>query len=89
MDALYFNGTELVALSSGKSPVGCRWVYIVKVGPDGKVDQLKTRLVTSFYGFYALMTLFSVGYKECLPSWGSPRGGLCGATAWFCGSGGV
>ena len=46
MDALYSNGTwELVALPSGKSPVGCRWVYTVKVGPDGKIDRLKARLV--------------------------------------------
>ena len=36
MDVLYSNGTwELVALPLGKSPVGCRWVYTVKVGPDG------------------------------------------------------
>ena len=36
MDALYSNGTwELVALPPGKSLVGCRWVYTMKVGPDG------------------------------------------------------
>ena len=36
MDALYFNGTwELVALPPDKSPVGCRCVYTMKVGPDG------------------------------------------------------
>ena len=50
MDALYSNGTwELVALPLGKSSVGCRWVYIVKVGPDGKIDRLKTRLVAKGY----------------------------------------
>ena len=39
MDALYSNGTwELVTLPLGKSPVGCLWVYTVKVGPDGQVD---------------------------------------------------
>ena len=43
IDALYSNGTwEFVALPLGKSPVGCRWVYIVKVRPDGKIDRLKT-----------------------------------------------
>ncbi|RVW17806.1 Retrovirus-related Pol polyprotein from transposon RE1 [Vitis vinifera] len=28
---------------------GCRWVYTVKVGPDGQVDRLKTRLVAKGY----------------------------------------
>ena len=56
MDALYFNGTwELVTLPPGKSHVGCRWVYTVKVGPNGQVDRLKARLVakgyTHQYGF--------------------------------------
>ena len=35
----------LVSLPPGKSTVGCRWVYTVKVGPDGQVDRLKARLV--------------------------------------------
>ena len=36
IDALYSNDTwELVPLPPGKSPVGCRWVYTVKVGPNG------------------------------------------------------
>ena len=50
MDALYSNGTwELVALPPSKSPVGCRWVYTMKVGPDGQVDRLKVRLVAKGY----------------------------------------
>ena len=41
MDALYSNGTwEFVALPPGKSPIGCPWIYTVKVGPDGQVDRL-------------------------------------------------
>nr|CAN78392.1 hypothetical protein VITISV_034679 [Vitis vinifera] len=56
MAALHFNGTwDLVVLPSGKSIVGCRWVYTVKVGLDGQVDRLKARLVakgyTQVYGF--------------------------------------
>ncbi|RVW70963.1 Retrovirus-related Pol polyprotein from transposon RE1 [Vitis vinifera] len=40
------NGTwDLVSLPPGKPTVGCRWVYTVKVGPDGQVDRLKARLV--------------------------------------------
>ena len=46
MNALYSNDTwEIVALPPGKSPVGCRWVYTVKVGLDGQIDRLKARLV--------------------------------------------
>ena len=46
MNALYSNGTwELVALPLGKSSVGCHWLYIVKVGPNGQVDRLKAYLV--------------------------------------------
>ncbi|RVW92842.1 Retrovirus-related Pol polyprotein from transposon TNT 1-94 [Vitis vinifera] len=33
----------------GKFTVGCRWVYTVKVGPDGQVDRLKARLVAKGY----------------------------------------
>ena len=50
MDTLYSNGTwELVALPSGKSLVDCRWVYTVKVGPDGQIDRLKAHLVAKGY----------------------------------------
>ena len=35
-DALSSNGTwKLVTLPPSKSLIGCRWVYTVKVGPDG------------------------------------------------------
>ena len=40
---------ELVTLSAGKTPVQCRWVYTTKIGPDGRVDRLKARLVTKGY----------------------------------------
>ena len=50
MDALYSNDTwDLVALPLGKSPVGCRWVYTLKVGLDGQIDRLKARLVENGY----------------------------------------
>ena len=39
----------LVALPPGKSPDSYRWVYTVKVGPDGQVDRLKAHLVTKGY----------------------------------------
>ena len=50
MTALHSTGTwDLVPLPAGKSPIGCRWVYIVKIGLDGCVDCLKARLVAKGY----------------------------------------
>jgi len=44
------NGTcKLVPLPSGKKTVGCRWVYSIKVGPNGEIDWLKARLVAKGY----------------------------------------
>ena len=39
----------LVTLPAGKFPIGCRWVYTVKIGPDSGVDRLKARLVAKGY----------------------------------------
>ena len=45
MVALHSTGTwDLVTL-----PIGCRWVYTVKIGSDGNVDRLKARLVAKGY----------------------------------------
>ncbi|RVW35798.1 Retrovirus-related Pol polyprotein from transposon RE1 [Vitis vinifera] len=50
MTTLHSNGTwDLVVLPSGKSTVGCHWVYTVKVDPDGQVDRLKACLVATGY----------------------------------------
>jgi hypothetical protein len=48
--ALHSNGTwDLVPLPDGKTTVGCRWVYTVKVALNGKIDHLKARLVAKGY----------------------------------------
>ena len=50
MVALHSTSTcDLVPLPPGKSPIGCRWVYTVKIGPDGQADHLKARLVVKGY----------------------------------------
>ena len=50
MAALHSIGTwDLVILSASKSHVGCRWVYTVKIGLDGRVDRLKARLIAKRY----------------------------------------
>ena len=50
MDALNGNGTwNLVHLPTGKKAIECRWVFSVKVNPDGSVARLKARLVAKGY----------------------------------------
>jgi len=40
---------DLVELPPGRTPVGCRWVFKVKHGSDGKVERFKGRLVAKGY----------------------------------------
>ena len=50
MTALESSGTwKLVPLPPDKSTVGCRWIFAIKVGPDGQVDRLKARFVAKGY----------------------------------------
>ena len=50
MDALNGNSTwNLVHLPTGKKAIGCRWVFAIKVNPDGSVARLKARLVAKWY----------------------------------------
>ena len=46
LDALHKTGTwDLVDLPSGKSAIGCKWVYKIKTRSDGTVDRYKACLV--------------------------------------------
>ena len=50
MATMHSTGTwDQVTLPASKFPVGCRWVYTVKIGLDGRVDHLKARLVAKGY----------------------------------------
>ena len=50
MMALDKNETwSLVDLPAGKKVIGCKWVFNVKVNPDGSVARLKARLVAKGY----------------------------------------
>ena len=40
---------ELVTLPPGKKTVGCKWIYTVKLNPDGSLAHLKVRLVAKRY----------------------------------------
>ena len=60
MRALQSSGTwELVPLPPGKSLVGCRWLYTVKVDLDGKIDRFKARLVAKGY-----TQIFGLDYSD-------------------------
>ena len=50
LNALSANKTwTLVPLPSGKTAIGCRWVYKVKHKSDGTIDRYKARLVAKGY----------------------------------------
>lgn len=50
MKALEANGTwDLVSLPSGKKAIGCKWVFVIKMNPDGTIVRLKARLVAKGY----------------------------------------
>ena len=50
MASLHSTSTwDLVTLSTGKSPIGCRWVYTIKIGLNGQVDRQTACLVAKRY----------------------------------------
>jgi len=65
LSVLHNNGTwELVLLTSGKSVVGCRWVFAIKFGPDDTIDRLKARFVAKDY-----TQIFGLDYGDPFPPW--------------------
>ena len=50
IDSLEKNKTwELVKLPKDRKTIGCKWVFKLKKGVDGKVERYKSRLVTKGY----------------------------------------
>ena len=50
MESMYFNSVwSLVELPEGFRPIGCKWLYKRKKGPDGRVETFKARLVAKGY----------------------------------------
>ena len=48
--ALERNDTWVITpLPPGKTPIGCKWVYKIKLNPNGSVQRYKARLVTKGY----------------------------------------
>ena len=50
IQALEMNHTwDVTSLPPGKSPIGCKWVYKVKLNLDGSVERFEARLVAKGY----------------------------------------
>ena len=50
IQALEQNHTwDVTTLSPSKSPIGCKWVYKVKLNPNGIVERFKARPVAKGY----------------------------------------
>lgn len=50
LDALEENNTwTIMPLPPGKKSIGSKWVYKVKLKPDGTVERFKARLVAKWY----------------------------------------
>ena len=43
------NTWSIVDLSSGKHPIGCKWVYKIKYHANGNVESYKAKLVAKGY----------------------------------------
>lgn len=60
MNALKKNGSsEQIELPRGKTMVGCKWVFTVKLKPDGIIDKYKARLVAKGY-----TQTYGIDYQE-------------------------
>jgi hypothetical protein len=50
MDSLVKKKTwDLVELRKDRKVVGCKWVYMLKKGVDGKIERYKARLIVKGY----------------------------------------
>ncbi|KAK4400359.1 Retrovirus-related Pol polyprotein from transposon RE2 [Sesamum angolense] len=61
IDALERNKTwEISDLPQGKNVIGCRWIYKIKLRPDGTIERCKARLVAK--GFSQVE---GIDYNDC------------------------
>lgn len=66
MKALNNNyASELLDLPQGNKVVGCKWIFAIKIDPDGSVAWLKARLVIKRYA-----QTYKVDYSDTFFSYG-------------------
>lgn len=53
---------DIVDLPRNKEPVGCKWVFTVKLKHDGSVERYKARLIAKRY-----TQTYGVDYQEMFP----------------------
>lgn len=50
IEALKLNHTwDIVVTPPNVKPIGCKWVYKIKCGPNGEIERYKARLVAKGY----------------------------------------
>jgi hypothetical protein len=50
MESIMSNGTwEVIDRPYGCQPIGCKWIFKKKLGPDGTIETYKARLVAKGY----------------------------------------
>lgn len=60
MAALHSNNIwDIVTLPPEKNTMGCRWVYTVKVGPDGQIDRFKAHCVSKDIHIYLVLIMIT------------------------------
>lgn len=55
---------EVVNLPISKKPIGCKWVYKVKLKADGTIDRYKARLVAKGYN-----QVEGIDFHDVFPLW--------------------
>lgn len=50
----------VVDLVKGKEPIGCKWVFSMKLQPNGMVERYKARLVAKGY-----TQTYGINYHSC------------------------